>query len=225
MSEAAPIELAPKRLSRVSGARRGVRVGGRWAHLVLALAVVAGVFVQVYLIGAYIFGAGQGALDAHKTAGWTVHGFEMLVFVAALVAWLPWVDLVLSLLLAVIGTVQVFSRASTAGSAESIRCSRSLLLAWQRRSSCGHADDAATHADRSTRPLPTRLGKRLASTALDSAGVDSARSRIRAGSSGCPIPVGSEQHRFEQFCHARSRGFESPSLPFFKAAAQAVVRA
>lgn len=108
MSEAAPIELTPKRLSRVSGARRGVRVGGRWAHLVLALGVVAGVFVQVYLIGAYIFGAGQGALDAHKTTGWTVHGFEMLVFVAALVAWLPWVDIVLSLLLAVIGTVQVF---------------------------------------------------------------------------------------------------------------------
>ena len=108
MSEVgAPIELAPKRRSRASGALRGVRAGGRWVHLVLALAVVAGVFVQVYLIGAYIFGAGQGALDAHKTAGWTVHGFEMLVFVAALVAWLPWVDIVLSLLLAVIGTVQV----------------------------------------------------------------------------------------------------------------------
>jgi hypothetical protein len=108
MSEAvAPIELTPKRRSRATGALRGVRVGGRWIHLVLALAVVAGVFVQVYLIGAYIFGAGEGALNAHKTAGWTVHGFEMLVFVAALVAWLPWVDLVLSLLLAGIGTVQV----------------------------------------------------------------------------------------------------------------------
>jgi hypothetical protein len=104
---AAPIELAPKRRSRASGALRGVRVGGRWVHLVLALAVVVGVFVQVYLIGAYIFGAGQGALDAHKTAGWTVHGFEMLLFVTALVAWLPWVDLVLSLLLAALGTVQV----------------------------------------------------------------------------------------------------------------------
>jgi asparagine N-glycosylation enzyme membrane subunit Stt3 len=104
---AAPIELAPKRWSRASSALHGVRVGARWVHLTLALAVVAGVFVQVYLIGAYIFGAGQGALDAHKTAGWTVHGFEMLVFVGALVAWLPWVDLVLSLLLAVIGTVQV----------------------------------------------------------------------------------------------------------------------
>ena len=108
MSEApTPIELAPKRWSRASGALRGVRAGGRWAHLFLALAVVAGVFVQVYLIGSYIFGAGQGALDAHKTAGWTVHGFEMLVFVAALVAWLPRADIVLSLLLAVIGTVQV----------------------------------------------------------------------------------------------------------------------
>jgi hypothetical protein len=104
---AAPIELAPKRWSRASRALHGVRVGGRWVHLVLALTVVAGVFVQVYLIGAYIFGAGQGALDAHKTAGWTVHGFEMLVFVTALLAWLPSVDLVLSLLLAVLGTVQV----------------------------------------------------------------------------------------------------------------------
>ena len=104
---AAPIELAPKRWSRASRAFRGVRVGARWVHLALTLAVVVGVFVQVYLIGAYIFGAGQGALDAHKTAGCTVHGFELLVFVAALVAWLPWVDLVLSLLLAVLGTVQV----------------------------------------------------------------------------------------------------------------------
>jgi len=104
---AAPIELAPKRWSRASRTLRGVRVGGRWVHLALALAVIGGVFVQVYLIGAYIFGAGQGALDAHKSAGWTVHGLELLVFVAALIAWLPWVDLVLSFLLALIGTVQV----------------------------------------------------------------------------------------------------------------------
>jgi hypothetical protein len=101
----APIELTPR--SRASWALRGVRAFGRWVHLGLALAVVAGVFVQVYLIGAYIFGAGQGALDAHKSMGWTVHGFEMLVFLAALIAWLPWVDLVLSLLLAAVGTVQV----------------------------------------------------------------------------------------------------------------------
>ena len=85
-------------------------MGARWVHLALALAVVVGVFVQVYLIGAYIFGAGQGALDAHMTAGWTVHGFELLVFLAALVAWLPWVDLVLSLLLAVVGNGAGVSR-------------------------------------------------------------------------------------------------------------------
>ena len=103
----APIELGPKRRSHAPQVLNGIRAAGRWVHLALALAIVLAVFVQVYLIGAYIFGAGQGALDAHKTAGWTVHGFEMLVFVAALVAWLPWVDLVLSLLLAVFGTVQV----------------------------------------------------------------------------------------------------------------------
>jgi hypothetical protein len=103
----APIELAPKRRSHAPHVLNGIRAAGRWVHLALALAIVLGVFVQVYLIGSYFFGAGQGALDAHRTAGWTVHGFEMLVFGAALIAWLPRVDLVLSLLLAVIGTVQV----------------------------------------------------------------------------------------------------------------------
>jgi hypothetical protein len=103
----ATIELAPspRRISR--RALHAIRVGARWAHLALSLAIVLGVFVQVYLIGAYIFGAGQGALDAHETAGFTVDGFEVLVFVSALIAWVPGRDLVLSLLLAVVGTVQV----------------------------------------------------------------------------------------------------------------------
>jgi len=103
----APIEIAPARRARAPRALRTIRAAGRQAHLALALAVIVGVFVQVYLIGAYFFGAGLGALDAHRTAGWTVHGIEMLVFVAALVAWLPRIDLLLSGLLAVIGTVQV----------------------------------------------------------------------------------------------------------------------
>jgi hypothetical protein len=85
----------------------GVRRGASWLHLALALAVVLAVFVQVYLIGAYIFGAGQGALDAHQTVGFTAHGLEVLLFISALVAWLPRRDLVLSALLAVIGTVQI----------------------------------------------------------------------------------------------------------------------
>jgi hypothetical protein len=104
---ATAIDIAPQHRLGWMRALRFVRGAARWMHLVLAAAVVLGVFVQVYLIGAYIFGAGQGALDAHKSMGWTVHGFEMLVFLAALVAWLPCVDLILSLLLAVIGTVQV----------------------------------------------------------------------------------------------------------------------
>jgi hypothetical protein len=86
---------------------QGVRRAAGWVHLVLAGAIVLGVFVQVYLIGAYIFGAGAGALDAHKNVGFTVHGLEVLVFVVALIAWLPRTDLLLSLALAVIGTVQV----------------------------------------------------------------------------------------------------------------------
>jgi hypothetical protein len=102
----APIDIAPQQRS-ARRVLRFVRRAAGWLHLGLASAVVLGVFLQVYLIGSYIFGAGQGALDAHKSMGWTVHGLEMLVFVAALVAWLPWVDLVLSLLLAVIGTAQV----------------------------------------------------------------------------------------------------------------------
>ena len=53
-----PIELAPAPRAR----RVAVRV-----QFVLAGAIVAAVIVQIYLIGAYIFGAGQGALDAHRS--------------------------------------------------------------------------------------------------------------------------------------------------------------
>jgi hypothetical protein len=84
-----------------------IRRGASWAHLGLALLVAAGVFAQVYLIGAYIFGAGPGALDAHRTVGFTVHGFEVLILVTALVAWLPPADVGLSLLMAVGGTIQL----------------------------------------------------------------------------------------------------------------------
>jgi Family of unknown function (DUF6220) len=95
----APIELAPRRGS-------WLRKGAGWVHLALTLAIVLGVFVQVYLIGAYIFGAGQGALDAHRATGFAVQGLEVLVLLAALVARLPRRDLGLSLLLAITGTVQ-----------------------------------------------------------------------------------------------------------------------
>jgi hypothetical protein len=95
------IDLAPAR------PRRPVRGAAAWVHLVLAATISIAVVAQVYLIGAYIFGAGVGALDAHRSLGFTVHALEVLLAVAALVAWLPRTDLLLSVLLAVAGTVQV----------------------------------------------------------------------------------------------------------------------
>ena len=76
-------------------------------HLLAALGIVVAIVAQVYLIGAYIFGAGAEALDAHKSIGWTTHGIEVLVLVLALVAGLGRADLLLSFLLAAIGTVQI----------------------------------------------------------------------------------------------------------------------
>jgi Family of unknown function (DUF6220) len=76
-------------------------------HLFLAAAILLAVCAQVYLIGAYIFGAGTDALDAHKDVGWTAHSLELLLFLVSLAAWLPGRDIGLSLGLAVIGTVQV----------------------------------------------------------------------------------------------------------------------
>jgi hypothetical protein len=89
----APIELAPR-------ARRGaVHV-----QFALASAIVLAVVVQVYLIGAYVFGAGVGALDAHRGVGFAAHGLEVLSLVVALIAGR---DRRLALALAVLGTVQI----------------------------------------------------------------------------------------------------------------------
>jgi hypothetical protein len=102
-----PIELAPPPHARQRAQLRRLRPWARWLHATLALAVVVAVFVQVYLIGAYIFGAGAGALNAHGEVGFTANELEGAVLIAALLAWLPRTDLILSLLLAVIGTAQV----------------------------------------------------------------------------------------------------------------------
>ncbi len=85
----------------------GVRRVAAWVHIVLAMVIFLGVFVQVYLIGAYMFGAGAEALEAHTTVGFTVHGLEVLILLVAIVAWLPRADILFSLLLAVVGTVQI----------------------------------------------------------------------------------------------------------------------
>ena len=93
--------------ARRVGSLAALRRAAGWLHLALALAIALGVFLQVYLIGAYIFGAGSEALDAHTSVGFTVHGLEVLVFLVALVAWLPRADVGLSLLMALLGTTQI----------------------------------------------------------------------------------------------------------------------
>lgn len=85
-----------------------VRRGFTWSVLVLASLVVIGVFLQVYFIASYIFGAGSDALDAHKNLGGIVHVFEVLAFIAAIVAyWKLWPKILPAFLLALIGTVQL----------------------------------------------------------------------------------------------------------------------
>jgi hypothetical protein len=86
----------------------GTRRGFQWALLVTAGLVVLGVFLQVYFIAAYMFGAGEDALDAHTGLGGIVHLVEVLVFIAALVAyWKSWAKIAPAFALAVVGTVQL----------------------------------------------------------------------------------------------------------------------
>ena len=122
MSSATQPLPPPRRVGGVAVLRRGAA----WLHLALALAIALGVFLQVYLIGAYIFGAGSEALDAHTTVGFTVHALEVLLFLVALVAWLPRADVGLSLLMALLGTTQIAlaeAPAGRAGCTRSGRCS------------------------------------------------------------------------------------------------------
>lgn len=80
----------------------------RWAVLIAATLVVVGVFVQVYLIGAYVRGAGEDALDAHRWAGNAVQGLQALVLLAALAGmWRRWADIGLAIALLAVGTVQI----------------------------------------------------------------------------------------------------------------------
>ncbi|MFN8122996.1 MAG: hypothetical protein U0237_11270 [Thermoleophilia bacterium] len=84
----------------------GARTAGLRATAALAALVGIGVFVQVYLIASYIFGA--DALDAHKAVGGITHLVEVLTFIAALVGWWKdWKAVGLAFLLPLVGTVQV----------------------------------------------------------------------------------------------------------------------
>jgi uncharacterized membrane protein YhaH (DUF805 family) len=81
---------------------------GLWATLLFSAAAVVGVLLQVFFIGAYIFGESD-ALDIHKGLGMLVHLFYVLTFVAALVAaWPAWRRTGWPFALAVLGSVQAF---------------------------------------------------------------------------------------------------------------------
>lgn len=102
----AAVDIAPRHQPRWSRVHRFVRSGADWLNLAFASAIVLGVFLQVYLIGSYIFGSGQGALDAHRSVGFALQGPELFVLLSALIGWLPRIDLMLSFLVAIVGFVQ-----------------------------------------------------------------------------------------------------------------------
>jgi peptidoglycan/LPS O-acetylase OafA/YrhL len=78
-----------------------------WIQLVLAALVVLGVWLQVYFIASYFFGAAD-ALDVHKTIGEIMRGVEVLVFLAALGAWWRnWGKIGHAFGLAAVGTIQI----------------------------------------------------------------------------------------------------------------------
>jgi hypothetical protein len=68
--------------------------------------------VQILTAGFGIFGA--TSLDLHGDLGFTVtHGLSILVFLAALVAWIGRSDLALAFLIGALTTIQVIFRRST----------------------------------------------------------------------------------------------------------------
>lgn len=78
-----------------------------WIQLVLAALVVVGVWLQVYFIASFFYGA-DDALDLHEAFGGITHIAEVLVFVAAFGAWWRnWGRVGHAFGLAVVGTVQI----------------------------------------------------------------------------------------------------------------------
>jgi hypothetical protein len=81
-----------------------------WINFVLAAFITLAIFLQAYLITAYVSGAGEGALDAHGFVGFAlIHAAELLVFLTAFGAWpKQWKWIGFTFFLFVLGTVQIF---------------------------------------------------------------------------------------------------------------------
>jgi len=81
---------------------------GLWGTFIFAALAVIGMFVQLYLIGGFIFGE-AGWLNTHKDVGMLVHLFYVLTFLSALVgAWPNWRTTTWPFALAVVGSIQAF---------------------------------------------------------------------------------------------------------------------
>ena len=81
---------------------------GLWGTFIFAALAVVGMFIQVYLIGGFIFGE-AGWLDTHKDVGMLVHLFYVLTFISALVGlWPNWRATGWPFALAVVGSIQAF---------------------------------------------------------------------------------------------------------------------
>jgi hypothetical protein len=107
----------------------------RYLHPIAAATIVVLVCVQVYLIADFIFGA-PNALHWHTTLGKVVVGFELIVFVTALVGyWHDKREIRLSSALLVIGALQA-SFAQDIGNSPEVHALHGLLalfvlvLAW-----------------------------------------------------------------------------------------------
>lgn len=84
-----------------------IRHYARWALILFTGLFLLAVVVQILTAGFGIFGA--TSLDLHEDLGFTLtHGLSILVFLAALVAWIGRGGLALAFLIGALTTVQVF---------------------------------------------------------------------------------------------------------------------
>jgi hypothetical protein len=93
----------------------------RLLHALAASAVVGLIFVQLYLIGEYVYGS-VSALQAHESVGKSVPFVELLVFLTAVLGW--WSDRIqvgVSLALFIVGGIQVSFATTHWGTNPSVR--------------------------------------------------------------------------------------------------------
>jgi hypothetical protein len=127
----------------------------RLVHAAAATVVVALIFVQLYLIGEYVYG-NVSALSTHESVGKVVPFLELLVFLTAVAGW--WANRVqvgLSLALFIVGGIQVSFATTHWGTNPSVRAFHPMLAVavvllaaataartWRLRGQFLHADIA-----------------------------------------------------------------------------------